>query len=121
MPLDGAKTIMARSIVKLWRALAKHSKSSSSTTRIGAPAGFRRVLARERVRANRNQVPLAILVIELPEDRRTERDFGFLSDVFERRLRITDTAGFSDEHRIAVLLPDTSKAGAWKVASDVCD
>ncbi|MGD9632899.1 MAG: sugar transferase [Pirellulales bacterium] len=34
---------------------------------------------------------------------------------------MTDTAGFLADGRIGVLLPETPQAGAWKVASDVCD
>jgi lipopolysaccharide/colanic/teichoic acid biosynthesis glycosyltransferase len=37
-----------------------------------------------------------------------------------RRLRITDTFGYLSDRRVGVLLPDTSKSGAWKVASDIC-
>jgi hypothetical protein len=120
-PLDGVQLIMAQRIAKLWRALAKRSKSSSDGTRIIPQAVFRRMLARERVRADRNEAPLSILSIELPADRSRERDYEFLSQVLQRRLRITDSAGFAGEGRIAILLPDTSKAGAWKVASDICD
>jgi lipopolysaccharide/colanic/teichoic acid biosynthesis glycosyltransferase len=66
-------------------------------------------------------MPLAILIIELPEDRRSDRDFAFLGKILRRRLRITDTGGYLPDGRVGVLLPDTPKAGAWKVASDVCD
>jgi lipopolysaccharide/colanic/teichoic acid biosynthesis glycosyltransferase len=82
---------------------------------------FRLEAARERVRADRSGLPLAILVIELPAYRTSTRDFAYLSRLLHRRLRITDTAGYLSDGRVAVLLPDTSKAGAWKVASDVCD
>jgi len=82
---------------------------------------LRKEAARERVRADRSGLPLAILVIELPTDRRSSRDFVFLSRVLDRRLRITDTAGHLSEGRVGVLLPDTPETGAWKVASDVCD
>jgi lipopolysaccharide/colanic/teichoic acid biosynthesis glycosyltransferase len=77
--------------------------------------------ARERVRADRSGLPLSILVIELPPDRASSRDFAFLSRLLHRRLRITDMAGYLSDGRVAVLLPDTPKAGAWKVASDICD
>lgn len=77
--------------------------------------------ARERVRADRSGLPLSILVIEMPADRSTARDLDFLSEILRRRLRITDRAGHLSDGRIAVLLPDTPKAGGWKVASDVCD
>jgi lipopolysaccharide/colanic/teichoic acid biosynthesis glycosyltransferase len=81
---------------------------------------FRYELARERMRVDRNGSPLAILIIELPANRATHRDVGFLCRVLLRRLRITDTIGFLSERRVGVLLPDTSKSGAWKVASDIC-
>ena len=82
---------------------------------------FRREAARERVRADRSNTHLAILVIELPAGRRQHRDFAFLCNVLRQRLRITDTAGQLPDGRVAVLFPDTRKDGAWKVASDICD
>lgn len=82
---------------------------------------FRREATRERVRADRSNTHLAILVIELPVDRRKNRDFAFLCNVLSQRLRITDTAGQLPDGRVAVLFPDTRKDGAWKVASDICD
>src|SRR5215212_2731070 len=82
---------------------------------------FRREAARERVRADRSNTPLAILVIQLPSDRSHSSDFAFLSTVLSQRLRITDTAGQLPDGRVAVLFPDTPKGGAWKVASDICD
>ncbi len=82
---------------------------------------FRDAVTRERLRADRTRLPLAILVIELPADRSTSRDFAFLSKVLHRRLRITDIAGYLANGRVAALLPDTPKTGAWKVASDICD
>jgi lipopolysaccharide/colanic/teichoic acid biosynthesis glycosyltransferase len=81
---------------------------------------FRFELARERMRTDRNGSPLAILLIELPEDRATPDDFEFLARVLSERLRITDTAGRIADRCVGVLLPDTSKSGAWKVASDIC-
>ena len=77
-------------------------------------------LARERMRVDRNRSPLAVLTIELPANRATPADFDFLGRVLVRRLRITDTIGFLAERQVGVLLPDTSEAGAWKVASDIC-
>jgi lipopolysaccharide/colanic/teichoic acid biosynthesis glycosyltransferase len=77
-------------------------------------------LTRERMRVDRNQSPLAVLTVELPPERATPADFDFLAGVLVRRLRLTDTFGFVAERKVGVLLPDTSEAGAWKVASDVC-
>jgi lipopolysaccharide/colanic/teichoic acid biosynthesis glycosyltransferase len=82
--------------------------------------GFRQAFARERMRSDRSGLPLAILTIELPASRATEHDVEFLGQVLATRLRLTDTAGRLTPNCIGVLLPDTSKSGAWKVASDVC-
>jgi lipopolysaccharide/colanic/teichoic acid biosynthesis glycosyltransferase len=96
-------------------------KSLTRNSYLLTESQFRHAAARERVRADRNRLPLTILVIELAPNRSTSRDFATLSEMLRRRLRITDTAGFLSDGRVAVLLPDTPKAGAWKVASDVCD
>jgi lipopolysaccharide/colanic/teichoic acid biosynthesis glycosyltransferase len=82
---------------------------------------FRLAVARERMRSDRSQSQLAILVIELPEGRKTPRDVARLSRVLRKRLRFTDVAGHLADGLVVVLLPDTPKAGAWKVASDLCD
>jgi lipopolysaccharide/colanic/teichoic acid biosynthesis glycosyltransferase len=82
---------------------------------------FRYELTRERVRVDRNGSTLAVLTIELPRGRATARDCDFLGRLLLRRLRISDTFGFLSERRVGVLLPDTTTAGAWKVASDICN
>jgi lipopolysaccharide/colanic/teichoic acid biosynthesis glycosyltransferase len=82
---------------------------------------FRFELARERMRTDRNGSPLAILTIELSPERSTPADFDMLGRLLLRRLRITDTVGFLADGSVGVLLPDTSKAGGWKVASDICN
>jgi lipopolysaccharide/colanic/teichoic acid biosynthesis glycosyltransferase len=82
---------------------------------------FRTEVTRERVRADRNRSSFALLAIELPADRSRRRDHLKLSRLLRRRLRVTDTAGYLANGRVAALLPDTPKAGAWKVASDICD
>lgn len=81
---------------------------------------FRFELARERMRVDRNGSTLAVLTIQLPSDRSTSQDYDFLGRLLLRRLRITDTVGFLSDRRVGVLLPDTPKSGAWKVASDIC-
>jgi hypothetical protein len=85
-----------------------------------AEKSLRFELARERMRVDLNRSPLAVFTIELPVGRTTPADFDFLGRVLVRRLRITDTIGFLSERQVGVLLPDTSEAGAWKVASDIC-
>jgi lipopolysaccharide/colanic/teichoic acid biosynthesis glycosyltransferase len=81
---------------------------------------FRLELARERMRVDRNRSSLAVLSIELPANRSTPADFDFLEQGLIRRLRNTDAVGFVAKRQVGVLLSDTSEAGAWKVASDIC-
>jgi lipopolysaccharide/colanic/teichoic acid biosynthesis glycosyltransferase len=81
---------------------------------------FRLEMARERTRVDRNGSPLAILTIDLPTARSAPRDVDFLGRVLAGRLRITDTIGFLSKQQIGVLLPDTQKSGAWRVATDIC-
>jgi lipopolysaccharide/colanic/teichoic acid biosynthesis glycosyltransferase len=75
----------------------------------------------ERMRVDRNGSVLSLLLIRLPRQKSAEPDVGFLARVLEGRLRITDTPGLLEDGRIAVLLPDTSADGAWKVATDVSE
>ncbi len=37
------------------------------------------------------------------------------------RIRVTDDVGWFDEQHVGVLLPQTSPAGAWRLAQHVCD
>jgi lipopolysaccharide/colanic/teichoic acid biosynthesis glycosyltransferase len=96
------------------------SKRDQSAGTIQNAERFRYEIAREKMRTDRNGSPLAILMIELPAGRATAGDFAHLQRVLEERLRITDTVGVVSARCVGVLLPDTSKCGAWKVASDVC-
>jgi len=82
---------------------------------------FRAEVTRERIRADRNTSQFSILAIELPADRSSRRDYIKLSRLLRRRLRLTDSAGYLANGRVAALLPETPKTGAWKVASDICD
>ncbi len=75
----------------------------------------------ERMRVDRNGSVLSLLFVRLPAHKSADADVAFLSRVLEGRLRVTDTPGLLDDGRIAVLLPDTSADGAWKVATDVSE
>jgi len=81
---------------------------------------FRFELMRERSRVDRNHSSLTVLTIELPANRATRACFDYLGRVLVDRLRSTDIIGFFADQQVGVLLPDTAKAGAWKVADDIC-
>jgi lipopolysaccharide/colanic/teichoic acid biosynthesis glycosyltransferase len=92
----------------------------------GAPLGLhppdqmRRILARERSRADRTGERLA-LVAFAPRCPEAERATPvLLAKILPARLRSTDEVGWLDDRQVAVVLPTTSATGAWKVADDVC-
>jgi lipopolysaccharide/colanic/teichoic acid biosynthesis glycosyltransferase len=82
---------------------------------------FRFEVVIERIRSDRSGLPLSLVLIELPTSRATPADFDFLGRVLSDRLRITDSVGLISARCVGVLLPDTPEAGAWKVASEVCE
>lgn len=84
------------------------------------PEQLRRILERERVRADRTGEPLSLVAFAArgPEpDRATPT---LVARALRGRLRATDDLGWLDDRQVGVVLPTTPAAGAWKVADDVC-
>ena len=84
------------------------------------PDRLRRVLERERARADRTGERLSLVTFAA---RCSEADAAtptLVAKILRGRLRTTDEVGWMDGRRIAVVLPNTPAAGAWKVADDVC-
>ncbi len=73
----------------------------------------------ERMRVDRNGSVLSLLLVQLHKQNAKDREF--FTRLLEGRLRVTDTPGRLDDGRIAILLPDTSAEGAWKVAADISE
>ncbi len=92
-----------------------------------APAGeflmndedFRFAADCERMRVDRNGSILSLLLVRLHEQ--DTEDLAFFARLLEGRLRVTDTPGRIADGRVAILLPDTSAEGAWKVAADISE
>jgi lipopolysaccharide/colanic/teichoic acid biosynthesis glycosyltransferase len=84
------------------------------------PAHLKRTLDRERARCYRTGEPLSVLVFTPREQETQEPALTYLIDLFPRRLRLTDEAGWLNDRQIAVVLPSTPAEGAWKVADDLC-
>src|SRR5437764_5402507 len=84
------------------------------------PDKLRRILERERVRADRTGEPLSLVAFagRCPEPERTTP--SLVAKILRCRLRATDDIGWLDDRQIGVVLPTTPAAGAWKVAEDVC-
>jgi lipopolysaccharide/colanic/teichoic acid biosynthesis glycosyltransferase len=85
-----------------------------------SPDGLRRLLERERARADRTGEPLSLVAFGA---RTPEVDAAtpiLAAKILRGRLRTTDELGWLNGRQVAVVLPNTPPTGAWKVADDVC-
>lgn len=82
---------------------------------------FRRILARERSRADRGCSRLSLLVLDLGLAHWREFSPYELLFAFNSRVRETDEIGWFDRTSIGVLLPETSPQGAYCLAADLRD
>jgi lipopolysaccharide/colanic/teichoic acid biosynthesis glycosyltransferase len=79
---------------------------------------FRAILERERARADRNEHQFSVVVFDAVGTQAHSSEAQHLVHVLTKRIRFTDQLGWLDGQRIAVLLPETPAAGAWKLAGD---
>ena len=71
-------------------------------------------IQRESARADRNGGEFALVLF------RASLSSMRLARTVLKRVRATDDLGWFDDQHIAALLPDTSAAGAWRFADQVC-
>ena len=92
----------------------------SVLNRLHSVEGLRRILDRERSRADRtgDKLALAVFTPRSPDDAATS--LLELAKILNQRLRSTDEAGWLEGGQIGVVLPCTAADGAWKLAEDVC-
>lgn len=86
-----------------------------------APDQFRKVLERERMRADRAGTPLSLLAMTLPRNEPDRPAAERLSAVLATRLRATDVAGQLEDGRVGALLINAGEDAAWRVAREVQD
>ena len=95
--------------------------SGEATLRRLPSAGrFRKLLARERDRADRLGDHFSLLSLGVNDWWTGRATLVRLAKVMRRRLRATDEAGWLDRRHIGVILPGTPAWGAWTVADDLC-
>jgi lipopolysaccharide/colanic/teichoic acid biosynthesis glycosyltransferase len=100
------------------RLLGADARISHAATVPLSTTAFRRALEVERIRADRTRTGFSLLLFTPSDEQRDEDHGGFFLSVQER-LRISDVPGTWDDHRSAVLLPDTDEAGACTLADDL--
>jgi lipopolysaccharide/colanic/teichoic acid biosynthesis glycosyltransferase/GGDEF domain-containing protein len=81
---------------------------------------FKRVLERERGRADRNHHGFALVIFDAPSDNREQKDALYaLGRVLKRRIRATDIVGWLGADRLAVLLPETYEEGGLRFVDHI--
>jgi len=95
----------------------QHGSGSEAAEGLPSPEQFRRVLALERMRCDRNGSHFSLL--RLQPHGADDACIDQLCRVLSSRLRETDLVGWVDHGRLGVLLPETSRSGASTVAAAV--
>jgi lipopolysaccharide/colanic/teichoic acid biosynthesis glycosyltransferase len=78
------------------------------------------ILDRERMRSDRGGASFTLLTFTFSRHA-SKRDLDALAIALHGRIRLTDDAGHLGPDRVAVILPETPAAGAWKLADSVYD
>src|SRR5689334_15329032 len=76
---------------------------------------MRRILERERARADRTRIPLSVITFRMDGQNSEPGIAASLGKILRSRLRTLDETGWLDEVRICAVLPATPPQGAWKV------
>lgn len=81
---------------------------------------FRKIIDRERDRANRTGEVFSMVVFVLPGNRESRNAPKLLSEALSTRVRSIDVTGWLDPQHVGILLPETNSAGAYKFANKIC-
>ena len=82
---------------------------------------FRRIIDRERARADRTDHQFSLIVLDLGLTNGNHNSNGLqLQKIFSRMRRI-DEIGWYDSRRIGIILPYTSERGAQRFAESICE
>jgi len=82
---------------------------------------LRRVMERERMRADRSGVPFAVLVFRFQRSQVSADFEAKLAAALKSRLRATDVAGYHEDGNIAAILSATQELGAYVLGDHVAD
>lgn len=83
---------------------------------------FHLAIQRECARADRNGNGFSLVIFDVGESNEQNEVADQLIDVLQKRLRLTDEAGWFGKRYVGVILYGTPlKEGAWRFANDVWD
>lgn len=97
----------------------QHESMRRGTYRqLASQEDFQAAAVRERVRVHRNNSQLALILLDYG-DRIVADSLASLSDCLELRLSPVDMAGFTNDGRIGVLLPDLAMDRVTEIADEI--
>jgi len=88
---------------------------------ISSIAEFRRIIDRERARADRTNHQFSLIILDLGVSNGNHKANRILLQKIISRARKIDELGWYDKQRIGILLPYTSEQGAQKFAESLCE
>lgn len=87
-----------------------------------SPEQLNQAMTRESARVDRKgSGTLSLVLFRVTSAQRSRLSAVRLAKTLLRRIRVTDDLGWFDDDHLGLLLPDTTAAGAWRLAQEVCD
>lgn len=97
------------------------AKSINGAKAICSLGEFRRIIEKERARANRNNHMLSLVLFDMGSPDPHNSTTIQLIEIIKGRLRCVDNAGWYDNQRIGMILPYTSIKGATQLSENICE
>src|SRR5262245_24228292 len=85
------------------------------TPGLHSPEQTRKILDRERERAERSGCPVSVAIFRASSAANGSQPFEYLVKLLQGRMRKTDEIGWFDQAELCVVMPNTKREGARKV------
>ena len=97
----------------------KSSFSHNLTEALLSRDVFRRIINRERDRANRTGEIFSLVVFIAPDSNGKQHNLEKLVNIVVRSMRSIDVIGWLDDDHVGILLPETENSGAHKFVNKI--
>ena len=97
-----------------------HSFKIKIAGAISSEEEFKRIIDRERARADRTDHQFSLIVFDLGFTNGNQNNNGLLLQKIIYRMRRIDEIGWYDPRRIGIILPYTTERGAQRFAESLC-
>jgi lipopolysaccharide/colanic/teichoic acid biosynthesis glycosyltransferase len=103
-----------------WLRRPLNGSRANTASIIQSQESFRASIIRERQRVDRNKHIFSLLLFTVCKQNSNGDTAQQLARLLVERIRSTDEAGWFDNKRIGVILPNTYAEGAHKLANEIC-